>query len=214
LTIFPPYHITGVWWELPLPPFFLQPWLAYLNWVLSNNSSVPWIPLTWTCDSWLVLTCHHFIKFNISLLHLPMRKSKQTLILGCHSACFRLSPSAAQSWIPTLIWVTRTIWSSGPKPGCPLGFSLREYSPLACVLHCANCFGIHSVLGTLFDPCRLAYLTYTSNDSMRPPLAVNFLTKCTTEICLRCQKRENRLSFPTFIPASSIWLGQEWLLAT
>jgi hypothetical protein len=34
------------------------------------------------------------------------------------------------------------------------------------------------LLGTLFDPCRLAYLTYTSNDSVRPPLAVNFLTKC------------------------------------
>ncbi len=31
---------------------------------------------------------------------------------------------------------------------------------------------------------------------------------------LRCKKRENRLSFPTSIPANSIWLGQEWLLAT
>jgi hypothetical protein len=70
------------------------------------------------------------------------------------------------------------------------------------------------MLGTLFDPCRLAYLTYTSNDSVRPPPAMNFLTKCITEICLRCKKRENRLSFPTFIPASSIWLGQKWLLAT
>jgi hypothetical protein len=28
------------------------------------------------------------INFNISLFHLPMRKSKLTLILGCHSACF------------------------------------------------------------------------------------------------------------------------------
>jgi hypothetical protein len=65
------------------------------------------------------------------------------------------------------------------------------------------------LLGTLFDPCRLAYLTYTSNDSVRPPLATNFLTKCITEMCLRCKKRENRLSFPTFIPASSILLGQE-----
>ncbi len=32
------------------------------------------------------------------------------------------------------------------------------------------------VLGTLFDPCRLAYLTYTSNDCVRPHLTMNFPT--------------------------------------
>ncbi len=32
------------------------------------------------------------------------------------------------------------------------------------------------LLGTLFDPCRLAYLTYTSNDCVRPHLTMNFPT--------------------------------------
>jgi hypothetical protein len=29
-------------------------------------------------------------------------------------------------------------------------------------------FSIPGMLGTLFDPCRVAYLTYTSNGSVRP----------------------------------------------
>jgi hypothetical protein len=32
------------------------------------------------------------------------------------------------------------------------------------------------LLGTLFDLCRLAYLTYTSNDCVRPRLTMNFPT--------------------------------------
>ncbi len=35
---------------------------------------------------------------------------------------------------------------------------------------------LSGVLGTLFDPCRLAYLTYTSNDCVRPLLTMNFPT--------------------------------------
>jgi hypothetical protein len=31
------------------------------------------------------------------------------------------------------------------------------------------------LLGTLFEPCRLAYLTYTSNDCLETPLTMNFL---------------------------------------
>jgi hypothetical protein len=33
-----------------------------------------------------------------------------------------------------------------------------------------------ALFGTLFDPCRLAYLTYTSNDCVRPHLTMNFPT--------------------------------------
>jgi hypothetical protein len=33
-----------------------------------------------------------------------------------------------------------------------------------------------ALLGTLFDPCRLAYLTYTLNDCVRPHLTMNFPT--------------------------------------
>jgi hypothetical protein len=36
--------------------------------------------------------------------------------------------------------------------------------------------GKRGLLGTLFDPCRLAYLTYTLNDCVRPLLTMNFPT--------------------------------------
>jgi hypothetical protein len=40
-------------------------------------------------------------------------------------------------------------------------------------LSCLFCIWL---LGTLFDPCRLASLTYTSNDCVRPRLTMNFPT--------------------------------------
>jgi hypothetical protein len=46
----PPYHMTGVWRELP-PSFILAGMMAYfLNRVLSIVLSVPRIAITWTCD--------------------------------------------------------------------------------------------------------------------------------------------------------------------
>jgi hypothetical protein len=43
-------------------------------------------------------------------------------------------------------------WNFGCKEQCSI---LLRYQP-------------NTLLGTLFDPCRLAYLTYTLNGSVRP----------------------------------------------
>jgi hypothetical protein len=41
----------------------------------------------------------------------------------------------------------------------------------------SSCYeGLNILLGTLFDPCRLAYLTYNSNDCWETPLTMNFST--------------------------------------
>jgi hypothetical protein len=67
------YHIAGVWWEPPPPPSLLQPLVAYLNRVQSNNFLVPWIAVTWTCASWFILTHHH----PCQLQHLPSSSSQE-----------------------------------------------------------------------------------------------------------------------------------------
>jgi hypothetical protein len=47
---------------------------------------------------------------------------------------------------------------------------------LTCIDDDGSCIMGLKLLGTLFDPCRLAYLTYTSNDCVRPRLIMNFPT--------------------------------------
>ncbi len=84
------------------------------------------------------------VNFNISLLHLPMRKSKQTLLSGCHSACPGYAP-----WLPRIVFQLsfERLWLPGNRSRLPsdihkshlilvdssllvpLGFSLRGYSP-------------------------------------------------------------------------------------
>ncbi len=71
----------------PLPLSLLRSWLAYLNWVLSNNSLVPWIAVARAWDSWLVLTYHH----HHQLQHLP---SSTTLKKELACSYFRLSLSS------------------------------------------------------------------------------------------------------------------------
>ncbi len=77
----------------PSPPFFMRPWLAYLNWVPSKNSLVPWIAVTWTCDSWLVLT-HHY---RHQLQHLPSSFSHEKL--NCPYCAYTMQSYRHSFWL-------------------------------------------------------------------------------------------------------------------
>ncbi len=107
--VIPPPTLSHDWWEPPPPPSFD----SHCYWPTETRFVViiPQYPTSlshglWQSD-WFSLVST--INFNISLLHLPTRKSKQTLILDCPSACFWLGPLASQSCFLILIWASLAI---------------------------------------------------------------------------------------------------------
>ncbi len=92
-----------VWPSLSLP--LLHDWRVVRNASLSyfHNSSVTWIAIAidlWQSDQFSLINTTHF---NISLL------------LGCHSASFRLGPLAARSCFPTWAFWPPGNWSNLPS---------------------------------------------------------------------------------------------------
>jgi hypothetical protein len=93
------YYMTGVWWETP-PSLTLAGIIGLLIPVRCHNSSVTWIVIAidlWQSDQFSLINTIHF---NISLL------------LGCHSASFRLGPLAARSCFPTWAFWPPGNWSN------------------------------------------------------------------------------------------------------
>jgi hypothetical protein len=113
------------------------------------------------------------INFNISLLHLPMRMSKLTLILGCHSACFMVQSLGclelfSNSYLSVfglppdyhenqLIWVDSSLI-------VPLGFSLAVFFySLTSKLTAQLTIFVHYNVCTVYFHC--AYLQIKHNHS-------------------------------------------------
>jgi hypothetical protein len=67
--------------------------VGLLKWC--HNSSVPWITVAQTCGSLFGSNSTAPSTATSPFPQLHMRKSKHALILGCHSASFRLGPLAA-----------------------------------------------------------------------------------------------------------------------
>ncbi len=78
-----------------------QIWL-YVN--TESNWKVLQFPLDCNTDLWLCCGSHLII-FIISLLHHPPRKSKLTVVVGCLTACFRLSLGRLELFSDSL-WVS------------------------------------------------------------------------------------------------------------
>ncbi len=143
----------------PLPPHW-WPWLANLNRVRCHYSSIVWIAVAQISGS--SIGCHvtHItINFNISLLHLPIRKSKLTLILGLSLCllsvrtlgCLELfSNSHLSILLATRVGILRQnakSWYSGI-----LGFEVRRNSKNFCfpnIALCQRCLCYLYCLGSL-----------------------------------------------------------------
>ncbi len=130
------------------PPSLWLAWLANLNWVLGKVSSERRIAVTWTCDQldWVTLIIIFSDNNSLPIIN-PIRKSKLTLVLGCHSACFWLGCLILFSNPPLSIiregspWfilrlcrpdfrlaITRTIWSKWTRACWSLELVLRVFA--------------------------------------------------------------------------------------
>ncbi len=86
--------------------------------VLRKNSSVHSVAVAQFCD---VLFLIIIISTNndIPLFHHPLRKSKLTIFLGCHYACFKVGPLASWSCFPALSWATLASINMVQPPAWP-----------------------------------------------------------------------------------------------
>ncbi len=110
------WPVTSVWWE-PLP-------LAVMVGLLELSSEQGLVSTQNCCCMYRWLTWSVLIYYHHHQHQLPstssLRKSKLTLALGSHSACFWIIPLAAQSCFPSLNWASRV----------PFVCSSWEWSPL------------------------------------------------------------------------------------
>ncbi len=103
----PPHGCNPIWPVPPPSPAALGEEFLWSNPTINIEPIQNVLQFSLRCHTVLWLHCDfHLIIFNISLLNLPMRKSKLTLILGCHSACLQSGPLAALSCFSALILVS------------------------------------------------------------------------------------------------------------